>query len=230
MKPSKAIDDEVRDARCDVRRSWWGLLRVDGPPVKYAFLYGLLTLGLLLPMACSDAGPPPNSIATQESPGPLDEARKQAAVDIVRQSGVVERVAGPQAWSASDFYKRPVGQGVGVYFIATWEQPVEYAGPWLDGDNCQGTRAMEFPSTWTGITQLTIIVDVENAEVVHYLSYDPGRVNPSQEAPQRSNPTKVGGLNPEDQVTVYDVESRKVIYEGPWKNVRQECPPGKEND
>ena len=229
MKPSKAIADEVRDAGCDVRRPWWGLLRTDGPPVKYAFLYGLLTVCLLLPTACSDVGPSPTSTATRESPGPLDEARKQAAVDIVRQSGVVERIAGPQTWTASDFYQRPVGQTTGVYFVATWEQPVDYSGPWRIL-RCQGTRVVEPLGTWTGITQLSIVVDVENAEVVHYAAYGPPRVNPYQEAPQRPRPTNVGDASPEDQITVYDAESRKVIYEGPGKDGPQECPRGKEDD
>ena len=184
------------------------------------------TVAILANQQDSDGRPVPLPIPT---PGPLVEADKQAAVDIVRQSGVVERIADNQSWSASDFYRRPVGQGR-IYFIATWEQPVEYAGPWLDGDNCQGTRAIEFSSTWTGITQLNIIVHVENAEVVHYTPHEPGRVNPSQEAPQRPNPKRASGLDPEDPVTVYDLESQRVIYEGPMKDAPQECPPGKESD
>ena len=198
--------------------------------MKHTSLYGLLTVCLLLLTACSDVESPPNSVATQETQGSLDEADKQAAVDILQQSGVVDRIAGPQAWTASDFYRRPVGLTTGVYFVATWEQSVEYSGPWLDGDNCQGTRSLEFSSTWTGITQLGIIVDVENAEAVHYVPYAPRRVLPYQEAPQRPNPIGVGDAGPEDQVTVYDLESRKVIYEGPGKDAPQECPPGKEND
>ena len=205
-------------------------MRTDGSPVKHTSLYGLLTVCLLLLTACSDVESPPNSVATQETQGSLDEADKQAAVDILQQSGVVDRIAGPQVWTASDFYQRRVGQTIGVYLIATWEQPVEYSGPWLDGDNCQGTRALEFSSTWTGTTQLSIIVDVGQAEVVHYMPYDPGRTNPSQEAPQRPNPISVGGADPDGQVTVYNLKSRKVIYEGPGRGAPQECPPGKEND
>ncbi len=164
------------------------------------------------------------------TPSPLDDDAKQDAADIVRQSGSVDSIAGNQPWTASDFYQRPVGQTTGVYFIATWEQPVEYSGPWLDGDNCQGTRALEFSSTWTSITQLGIIVDVAQAEVVHYMPYDPGRTNPYQEAPQRPNPISVGDSDPDDQVTVYNLESRKVIYEGPGRGAPLECPPGKESD
>ena len=205
-------------------------MRTDGSPVKHTSLYGLLTVCLLLLTACSDVVSPPNSVAAQETQGSLDEADKQAAVDILQQSGVVDRIAGPQAWTASDFYRRPVGLTTGVYFVATWEQPIEYSGPWLDGDNCQGTRSLEFSSTWTGITQLGIIVDVENAEAVHYVPYAPRRVLPYQEAPQRPNPIGAGDAGPEDQVTVYELESRKVIYEGPGKDAPQECSPGKEND
>ena len=163
------------------------------------------------------------------TPLPLDEADKQAAAAVLRQSGVVDRVAGPQAWTASDFYQRRVGQTIGVYFVATWEQPVEYSGPWRIL-KCRGTRVVEPPGTWTGITQLSIVVDVENAEVVHYVPYAPRRVLPYQEAPQRPNPIRVGDAGPDDQVTVYDSESRKVIYEGPGKDGPQECPPGKEDD
>ena len=197
--------------------------------MRFATFLGWLAIVMLLVAACGDVESH-TSTATQESPGPLDEADRQAAVDIARQSGLVERIAAPQAWSASDFYERPVGQSIGIYLIVTWERPVEYAGPWRDGDNCRGTRALEFSSTWTGITQLAIIVDVENAEVVHYTPYDPGRTNPYQEAPQRPNPISVGGPDPDDQVTVYNLESRKVIYEGQGRSAPLECPSDKEND
>ena len=163
------------------------------------------------------------------TPLPLDEAGKQAAVAVLRDSEVVDRIAGPQVWTASDFYQRRVGQAIGVYFIATWEQPVEYSGPWRTLE-CQGTLVVEPLGTWTGTTQLSIVVDVENAEVVHYFPYGPPRVNPYQEAPQRPNPISVDDAGPEDQITVYDAESRRVIYEGPGKDGPQECPPGKEDD
>ena len=198
--------------------------------MKHTSLYGLLTVCLLLLTACSDVESPPNSVATQETQGSLDEADKQAAVDILQQSGVVDRIAGPQAWTASDFYQRPVGLTIGVYLIATWEQPVEYSGPWLDGDNCQGTRSLEFSSTWTGITQLGIIVDVGQAEVVHYMPYDPGRTNPSQEAPTTSQPHKRGRCGPGWSGYRLQPKKPEVIYEGPGKDAPQECPPGKEDD
>ena len=163
------------------------------------------------------------------TPLPLDEADKQAAVAVLRDSGVVDRIAGPQVWTASDFYQRRVGQTFGVYFIATWEQPVEYSGPWRTLE-CRGTLVIEPLGTWTGTTQLSIVVDVENAEVVHYAAYGPPRVNPSQEAPQRPRPTNLRDASPEDQITVYDAESRKVIYEGLGKDAPQGCPRGKEDD
>ena len=90
---------------------------------------------------------------------------------------------------------------------------------------CQGTRAVELPETWTGITQLAVTVDIENTEVVYYIPYDVPRANPYQEAPQRPNPISVGHAGPEDQVTVYDLESRKVIHEGPGEDEPQPTDP-----
>ena len=205
--------------------------RIHHPRILLTLLVVIVLIGgtvvFLANQQDSDGSTVPLPIPT---PSPLDEGDRQAAVDIVRQSGVVERLAGLQAWSASDFYLRPVGQTRGVYFIGTWEQPVDYSGPWLDGDNCQGTRGFEFSSLWTGITQLGIIVDLENAAVVHYMPYSVARAKPDQEAPQRSNPTRVGDLGPEDQITLYDLESQRLIYEGPRKDTPQECPPGRESD
>ena len=103
---------------------------------------------------------------------------------------------------------------------------------------------MELPEIWTGITQLAVTVDIENTEVVYYIPYDVPRANPYQEAPQRPNPVSVGHAGPEDRVTVYDLESRKVIHEEPGDDLEsrdviykgtagdapQVCPPGKVDD
>ena len=227
------------------------MLRIHHPRILLALLLVMGLIGGTVAVIANDQDPygAPVSLPIP-TPLPLDEAEKQDAIAVLRQSGVVDQVAGAQPWTASDFYRRPIGDSTGVYLIATWEQPVEYSGPWRVA-MCQGTRAIESPGTWTGITQLAVTVDVENSEVVLYVPYDTPRAIPYQEAPQRLNPVSVSHVGPEDQVTVYDLESRKVIhdeegsedqiavddlesrdvvYEGPAEDALQVCPPGRVDD
>ena len=199
--------------------------KIHHPRILLALLLVMGLIGGTVAVIANDQDPygAPVSLPIP-TPLPLDEAEKQDAIAVLRQSGVVGQVAGAQPWTASDFYRRPIGDTTGVYLIATWEQPVEYSGPWRVA-MCQGTRAVELPGTWTGITQLAVTVDIENTEVVYYIPYDVPRANPYQEAPQRPNPISVGHAGPEDQVTVYDLESRKVIHEGPGEDEPQPTDP-----
>ena len=164
------------------------------------------------------------------TPGPLDEAAKQAAVDIVRQSGVVERIAGNQPWIASYFFRSAIaGTTNGVGFNASWEQPVESSGPW-SSVRCRGTRVFSSSSVWANVTRLKIDVDVEHREVVG-LSVRYKRPVPGETPPL--NAVHVSGAGPDYQGTVRDLETRQVIFSGLAKAAPDDvrvCPRGKEDD
>ena len=58
---------------------------------------------------------------------PITEAQSQSAVDLVRASGIVDRVSGGQAWEVTDVRDHPGIQTVEVY--VEWDEPVESNGP-----------------------------------------------------------------------------------------------------
>ena len=164
------------------------------------------------------------------TPLPLDEAAKQAAVDIVRQSGAVERIAGNQSWTPSYFFRSAIaGTTNGVGFNASWEQPVESSGPW-SLVRCRGTRVFSSSNVWADVTRLKIDVDLERREVVG-LSVRFMRPVPGETPPL--NAVHVSGAGPDYQGTVRDLETRQVIFSGLAKAAPDDgrvCPPGKEDD
>ena len=74
------------------------------------------------------------------------EARKQSAVDLVRESGTVERINDGQAWDITEVRDSPRIRTVNVY--VEWDEPVESNGPWLTsgasdwlGRSCKNVRS-----------------------------------------------------------------------------------------
>ncbi len=73
------------------------------------------------------------------------EAQKRSAVDLVRASGIVERINGGQAWDITEVRDRPGIRAVNVY--VEWDEPVKSNGPWLTsgasnwlGRSCRNVR------------------------------------------------------------------------------------------
>lgn len=207
------------------------MLRIHHPRILMALLLVMGLIGGTVAVIVNDQDPygAPVSlpIPTQL---PLDEAAKQAAVDIVRQSGAVERIAGNQSWTASYFFRSAIaGTTNGVGFIASWEQPVESSGPW-SLVRCRGTRAFSSSNAWANVTRLKIDVDVELREVVG-LSVRFKRPVPGETPPL--NAVHVSGPGPDYQGAVRDLETRQVIFSGLATDAPDDvrvCPPGKEDD
>ena len=63
------------------------------------------------------------------SPPPITEAQKQSAVDLVRESGIVEGINSGQAWDITEVIDLPGTRTVNVY--VEWDEPVASNGPWL---------------------------------------------------------------------------------------------------
>lgn len=101
------------------------------------------------------------------TPTPIAESAKQIAVDIVRDAGVIEQIAGDQPWTASRFFRRSIAGTTdgGMKFDANWDQPVESSGPWQTL-NCRDSVTFAFSSTWANITRVHVYVDVEHREAL----------------------------------------------------------------
>ena len=207
------------------------MLRIHHPRILLALLLVMGLIGGTVAIIANDQDPygAPVSLPIP-TPLPLDEAEKQDAVDIVRQSGIVERIAGNQPWTDSYFFRSAIaGTANGVGFIASWEQPVESSGPW-SLVRCRGTRAFSSSNAWANVTRLKIDVDVELREVVG-LSVRFKRPVPGETPPL--NAVHVSGAGPDYQGTVRDLETREVIFSGLAKAAPDDvriCPPGKEDD
>ena len=95
------------------------MLRIHHPRILLALLLVMGLIGGTVAVIANDQDPygAPVSLPIP-TPLPLDEAEKQDAIAVLRQSGVVDQVAGAQPWTASDFYRRPIGRITGVYLIA----------------------------------------------------------------------------------------------------------------
>jgi hypothetical protein len=159
---------------------------------------------------------------------PLAVSDNQAAVEIARQSGVIDRIAQGQPWTPSRFFRSPIaGTSNGVVFNVTWEHGVESDGPWTLV-RCQGTRMVSLADTWASIRQLRVHVDVERREVVAVGVESATRDIPGETEPPP--PTHVAEVGPDHPIKVYDLESRRVIFEGAVKDAPLECPPGKHDD
>ena len=163
----------------------------------------------------------------QESP-PLNrpyftDVDEQMAVEIIRASGVVERVNGGQVWEP-DF--RVPGRWSalagtrGMRVEVTWEGVVNSAGPWALV-KCEGTRKVVHKQKWNLITRLVTWVDLDARSVVAYgvASW-----------PEDNHEPTMGSANWLSLVKVYDVESGKRLlvvppFLVPPKSVL--CPPGR---
>ena len=102
---------------------------------------------------------PPNGTAT-----PLPTSQKEAALDIVASSAIVEQVNGSQDWEAYKFWATEIN-GVSVIEVyLRWELPVESAGPW-QSLVCRMTRVAVTPALIRDITRLQVLVDLHRGTV-----------------------------------------------------------------
>ena len=130
----------------------------------------------------------------------------QAGADILRASGIVERINGGQEW-------KPVHRVSGytaqrgtrrLTVEAKWALPVEHSGPW-SWTSCDEPRRVVTHQRYSNITLLDAWIDLDEGRV---LEYGPS-VWGDDEQPVR------GEGNPFGLVRVYDAETGRHLITGP---------------
>lgn len=138
----------------------------------------------------------------------LTVEEQQDAADILRASGIVERINGGQDWEPDFRVLRratALTSTKGIIVEVTWETSWDSAGPWALV-HCRGTRKVVHSQSWSQVTRLKTWVDVEARSVVGY-----GVTSIPEDDPQPS----MGFFNFFSLAKVYDVESGKLLLVAP---------------
>ncbi len=151
---------------------------------------------------------------------PPTEKQKQDAIDIAKASGIVEQINGGQDWTVEHIYWVELAGTEAIGFEIKWQEPVDSQGPWTLF-HCTGTRKVVTPVDWSGITRLTVYVDMNSQSVA-------GHAVMSDENDKHQPVMGSGHLD--SVAKVYDIESGEILYDGLFKDftssLRQMCPPG----
>ena len=135
------------------------------------------------------------------------EEEKQAGAEILRESGIVERINGGQEWEPVHRVSGYTGQrGTRRLTVeAKWAVPVEHSGPW-SWTACDEPRKVVTRQRYSNITLLDAWIDLDEGRV---LKYDPSVWGGDDEQPVYSGPNPVG------LVRVYDAKTGRHLITGP---------------
>ena len=142
------------------------------------------------------------------------EAWKQPAVDLVRASGIVERINGGQLWGVTEVRNDVRSRRVSVY--VEWDKHVESDGPWLVssgakwlGRGCSNVRS-RFNRPISNIRFLRLLVDMDSMEIVRiWPSSFPPRPDEIDDQPV------VGKINWLGIMATYNERTARIVYKGP---------------
>ena len=160
------------------------------------------------------------------------EAQKRSAVDLVRASGIVERINGGQAWDITEVRDRPGIRAVNVY--VEWDEPVKSNGPWLTsgasnwlGRSCRNVRS-RFHLPIRNVRFLRLSVSLEGMEIVRlWPSPSPQVIEDPDDQP------RVGLGNFLGRYEIYNEKAGRSVYRGPMilsAFVPGTCPRGERYD
>ena len=143
------------------------------------------------------------------TPIPLSEKDKDEAVNIVKESGVVEGINGGQDWETTRIVRTSLAGSEGIALHVRWSEPVESSGPW-PLIRCSGTLKMFSTARWSQVTELRVTVDMK-ARSVEGL----GVIGERDDIPQPILESPSIG----ETVKLYDVETGNIVYDGPSSDV-----------
>ena len=167
------------------------------------------------------------------SPPPITKAQKQSAVDLVRESGTVERINSGQAWDITEVIDLPGTRTVNVY--VEWDEPVASNGPWLTngapkwlGRNCRNVRS-RFHLPISNVRFLRLSVSLEGMEIVRLWPKSP----PQLMEQYLDDRPAVGQGNFLGRYEIYNEKAGRSVYSGPMilsAFVPGTCPRGERYD
>ena len=135
------------------------------------------------------------------------EEEMQAGAEILRASGIVERINGGQPWEPlhriSGYTWQKGTRRLRVE--AKWAEPVDHSGPW-SWTECDEPRKVVTHQRYSNITILKSRIDLDERRVLNY--------SPSVSGDDDEQPV-FGGLNPFGLVRVYDAETGHHLITGP---------------
>lgn len=138
---------------------------------------------------------------------PLTEEQKQDAVSIARESGIVESINGGQEWTTSLVGNTQVEGYEAVGLIVEWHEPVDSSGPWAVV-RCGGALKQISLRPFSNITQLHLIVDMEEREILNYsVTGEPGKE------------AVMGPRDPDSSVQFYEIKTGKLVFEQAGKSI-----------
>ena len=165
-------------------------------------------------------------------PPRITEAQKQSAVDLVRESGTVERINNGQTWDIIEVIELPGIRQVYVY--VEWDQPVKSIGPWLTngaskwlGRSCKNVRS-RFHLTIRNMRFLRFSVSLESMEVVRLWPHAPPQL-----IDHLDDHPAVGMGNFLGRYEIYNEKASRSVYNGPMilsAFVPSTCPRGERYD
>ena len=150
------------------------------------------------------------------------EEEMQAGAEILRASGIVERINGGQEWE-------PVHRVSGYTWQrgtrrltveAKWAVPVEHSGPWW-WTNCDEPRKVVTHQRYSNTTILDAWIDLDDGRI---LKFRPSVWGDDDEQPV------FGGVNRFGLVRVYDAETGRHLITGPKILIMTQpilCTPGR---
>ena len=164
---------------------------------------------------------------------PITESQKQSAVDLVRESGVVERISGGQDWDITEVRDLPGIRSVYVY--VQWDEPVESNGPWLTngapkwlGRQCRNVRS-RFHLSISNVRFLRLSVSLESMEIVRLWPHSPPQLIDQYPGDR----PEVGLGNFLGRYEIYNEQAGRSVYRGPMilsAFVPGTCPRGERYD
>ncbi len=146
------------------------------------------------------------------TPTPLPEQYKEEALNIVKESGVVEDINGGQDWEVTGIFRAELAGSEGVSIHVAWSEPVESTGPWSI-IHCSGTLRSVTTDPWSQVKLLRVKVDMKAKSVVGVGVW--ASVLPDVQQPVMGTP------DPGAMLKEYDVETGEIVYEGLYSDAPQ---------
>ena len=145
------------------------------------------------------------------TPTPLPAIQKEAALDILVSSAVVELINSGQDWEAYQFWATEIDGVPLIEIYVRWDLPVESEGPW-QSLVCRNARISVTTALIRDITRLQVLVDMRDGTVMELTTVT--RDNRPEQV-RWDGPLPVWApMDGSASVEVYDFKSGEMVKEG----------------
>ncbi len=185
-------------------------LKIHNPRILVVLLLmigALATSAILLANQEDDEFPTKSlSIPTAPIANSISDQYQKEAINVVKDSGVVETINGDQEWKATRVLPTKLAGTEAVAVNVTWSNPVESTGPW-SVLHCSNTLKAFTTAPWRQVKRLEVTVNMKTRSVV-------GLAVISEKEEDVPLPV-MESLDADDKVKLLDVKTGDIVYEGP---------------